>query len=392
MPVSLRRCALGLAVTIAATAATVFAQDTQGSQTKPNPGPTTRAGQGSSTSSSADEVKSELTTTMTQLKGVLGDLHGLQSPTERAKMAQQGVPLAKKMLAGLDELGEMDPRAKPQLETSKNQFRAILVALGDPATVAAAETDAKSPDPAKAVSGKTAELTAQWFRAGHDAALQSPIVDNLATLDAAHADSVPLTMTNVMFAQSAASVSVRDRLLSLASDTMKNPAADAIKRQVAAMKAQQAAMDEGVSKMKEMQGKPLAVAGTTVDGKQFTTADWKGKVVLVDFWATWCPPCRAELPQVKQIYSEDHAKGLEILGVSNDYAADTLKDFTAKESMPWPQLFDSAAAAEHGWNPVTLGYGIDGIPAMFLIDRKGILRSVEGREDLDQLLPKLLAE
>jgi hypothetical protein len=60
--------------------------------------------------------------------------------------------------------------------------------------------------------------------------------------------------------------------------------------------------------------------------------------------------------------------------------------------MPWVELLDAPAAANHQWNPVTVGYGISGIPTMFLIDKKGVLRSVEAREKMEEIIPTLLAE
>lgn len=140
-------------------------------------------------------------------------------------------------------------------------------------------------------------------------------------------------------------------------------------------------------------GSELIISGSKPDGSSFTTADWKGKVVLVDFWATWCGPCKAELPRIKSLYQQYHDKGLEVLGISNDYTAKALTDYmTANPDMPWPQLFDAAAAAEKKWHPVTMGFGINGIPQMYLIDRQGVLRSVEARRDLEKLIPQLLAE
>ncbi len=60
--------------------------------------------------------------------------------------------------------------------------------------------------------------------------------------------------------------------------------------------------------------------------------------------------------------------------------------------MPWPQLFDEAAAAAQKWHPITQGFGINGIPVMFLIDKKGVCRTVEARDDFEKLIPQMLAE
>jgi hypothetical protein len=84
---------------------------------------------------------------------------------------------------------------------------------------------------------------------------------------------------------------------------------------------------------------------------------------------------------------------LEIVGVNNDYSADDLKNFlTQHAEIPWPQLFDPTAAAQQQWNSITLGYGIHGIPQEILIDKKGIVRATDARQNLEDLIPKLLAE
>lgn len=108
---------------------------------------------------------------------------------------------------------------------------------------------------------------------------------------------------------------------------------------------------------KDLTGAPLSISGL------------KGKVVLVDFWATWCGPCVAELPNVLAAYSKYHDKGFEIVGISLDRSEDALKNFIKEKSMTWPQYFDGKA-----WDS-KLGkqYGVTSIPATYLIGQDGTI-------------------
>ena len=138
-------------------------------------------------------------------------------------------------------------------------------------------------------------------------------------------------------------------------------------------------------------GNPIEIKGTTVDGKQFDIASWKGKVVLVDYWATWCGPCIAELPNVQKAYEAYHSKGFEVVGISLDDDADRLAAFLKERQIPWTTLFPEKED-ERGWeNPLARYYGIAGIPTVILVNKEGKVVSLNARGPaLEQYLADLL--
>ena len=310
--------------------------------------------------------------------GVMAD------PIKRATAAPTLIPLITQQSALYHEYAAAHNNERAYAGVQQ-RLEAQLYMLGDKGTVDRVDAAAASTTLADSIPAKSVQFLSRWMAAGRDADAQKAVADDLEKLDAAHPESDPLTMLTYSFANSAASADLKAHLQGVLSDTMKSPMAA---RVAAAAKAQV----DSEAKLNGLAGKPFVLNATTVDGKPFTTDDYKGKVVLVDFWATWCGPCKAGLPEVKEIYGKYHDKGLEIVGVSNDYKADTLKQFTAANGMPWVQLLDASAAADNKWNPTTLGYGIRGIPTMFLVDKKGILRSVTARSELQTLIPTLLAE
>lgn len=158
---------------------------------------------------------------------------------------------------------------------------------------------------------------------------------------------------------------------------------------------QMASMIDSSLKKLNIMGSSMEIAGKTVGGEDFNLEQYKGKVVLVDFWATWCDPCIAELPNVKENYKKYHDQGLEIVGVSLDEAksqADVAK-FLTDNDMPWVNLFSTDEAATGWQHPLATKYGINSIPATFLIDREGKVIAMDVRgESLGGKLAELFPE
>ena len=135
------------------------------------------------------------------------------------------------------------------------------------------------------------------------------------------------------------------------------------------------------------EGDVIGLTFKPVNGAKVDLAAMGDKVVLLDFWATWCGPCIGELPNVKAAYSAYHAKGFEVIGISLDSDRGRLKDFIKENDMPWPQYFDGK-----GWeNELAEEFNIRSIPAAFLIKNGTVIATdVRGHvlgEKLKELLP-----
>ncbi len=331
---------------------------------------------------STDEINADIQQQFGALKDVMAEPDTLTDQTKRAAAAPKAIPVFKKILADFNELEIAQPAAKEQIAPARAEFTMFLALMGDADAVKRLQITADSKDPLVSLQGKSGQIMIAWLNASKDEPAQTRIVDQVEKLAKDHPESRELTGQMLQMTQMGSPSKVQSDRLQAIIGTMKNEVADAVKQQL-----------EATHKLESIEGKPLTIAGKELGGKDFSTGNWKGKVILVDFWATWCGPCRAELPRVKKMYADYHSKGLEVLGVSNDMSADDLTKFLeANKDMPWPQLFDANAAQNQQWNPITTGFGINGIPTMFLIDKKGVCRSVTAREKMEEMIPQLLAE
>jgi thiol-disulfide isomerase/thioredoxin len=151
---------------------------------------------------------------------------------------------------------------------------------------------------------------------------------------------------------------------------------------------QDVASDEGLPNLRTKKAPPFTLK--TQDGRKVSLADYKGKAVLVNFWATWCVPCKLEMPWFVELHKQYAAQGFEILGVDEDEAKDygQIGKFTRKIGVNYPILLGSDAAAKaYG--------GIDVLPTSFYVGRDGkVVEEAAGlisRDEIEANIKKALA-
>ncbi len=143
---------------------------------------------------------------------------------------------------------------------------------------------------------------------------------------------------------------------------------------------------DGVVRRLDLLGKEMKIEGNLVGGKAFDWSKYKDKVVLVDFWATWCGPCVGEIPNMKKVYKFYHAKGFEIVGISCDSKLSDLEKFVKEKEIPWMIVFGDGKPS-----PTVSYYGIMGIPTMILVGKDGKVVSLNARgEKLEEEVAKIL--
>ena len=139
-----------------------------------------------------------------------------------------------------------------------------------------------------------------------------------------------------------------------------------------------AELARGKVRFAELSRQPFEFEFTALDGRAVDLRKLRGRVVLIDFWATWCTPCLQQLPKLKRLYAAYHEKGFEIIGISLDRPEDKhkLTHLIAKEGLPWPQHFDGKV-----WqNEFAARYAVHSAPTTFLLDKEGRLAGINIEE------------
>lgn len=125
-----------------------------------------------------------------------------------------------------------------------------------------------------------------------------------------------------------------------------------------------------------------------LEGQPISLSHFRGKPVLVNFWATWCPPCRYEMPYIQEVFDEWSGNGLVVLAINIGESPSTVKDFIQSGNFSFPVLLDTK-------QDVALKYNVRGIPATFFIDKDGIIQDIRigafpNKEAIEKRLSKII--
>ena len=145
----------------------------------------------------------------------------------------------------------------------------------------------------------------------------------------------------------------------------------------------------GAIRRLELQGKPLAITGTGLQNDTVDSAQYRGKPLLVVFWASWATPVKQDLPGLIKLYDKYKKNGLQIVGVNLDNERAELDAFVKEHQVAWPQIFEPGGIESR----LAVDYGIISLPTMFLVDAEGkvLNRNLRNSADVDRQLEKMIA-
>ena len=318
-------------------------------------------------------------------------------PTSREEMmksmqsiASATVKAADKALSQLKDSDDLFDEAA----TAKLQSLMMLSRLGDAAASTDLQSFAKSliegPSPALALEAKRLLLVqeAQELFTKRDLEKAPAIIKQAGELLSANPDDAATAGLAMQLASAFEHMPGGEALSKQAYETFgpifEKSTNDSIR--------QMAESFQGTLRRLALPGNPMKITGTLLNGQPFDQSTLAGKIVLVDFWATWCGPCIAEIPNVLEQYQKYHSKGFEVVGISLDQERDALEKFVTERKIPWPILFEPSEGS--GWqHPLASYYGISGIPTVILIGKDGNVVSLNARgERLGELLDELFKD
>jgi thiol-disulfide isomerase/thioredoxin len=314
-----------------------------------------------------------------EIKALVKDPAVLTDAAHRAETLKKAAPLFEQLDKNATAVATLEPRAKWMADQASGAADPIRAALGETATVERLKKAAESKTPKDAAAAKSVLARAQFLLAGKDAAAQGKALDDFEAALKADPESDAIASYMVQsHDEKTTAPAVADRI-------------EKILKAVAQSDTGDFALEDWTCarKLASLTGNPLVIKMPKADGAAFSTETLKGKVVLIDIWATWCGPCVAELPHVAAVYKKYHDQGLEVVGVSCDRKAEDLKKFLdAHKEIEWTQLYDPKLPE---WE-CAKQFGVLSIPRMFLLDKKGVVRTIDARANMEEMIPKLLAE
>jgi thiol-disulfide isomerase/thioredoxin len=282
-----------------------------------------------------------------------------------------------------------DPAAKMKLESLMMLGRfGDEKAAADMATYAATLINSPSKDLAKEAQRLVVVSEAQQILSSGDAKAAEGLVQKTTAMLAADPDDIQTAGLAMQLAGAFEHMPGGEAVAAAAYRSFGPAMAKSSNEQIQKMGESFA----GTLRRLSLPGHPMEIRGTLLNGKPFDQKTLAGKVVLVDFWATWCGPCVAEIPNVLEQYEKYHKDGFEVVGISLDQERESLEKFVAEQKLPWPILFEEPKG--DGWqHPLATFYGISGIPTVVLIGRDGNVITLDARgeklgERLDALFKK----